>query len=66
MKLSQAMFIMYKFKCNGHIDPDLFDIFVEQRLYQRYAEKFLDPWQIDEVNPQLWDQATLSGFSALA
>ena len=54
MKLSQAMSIMNKFKLNGHIDPDLFDVFVEQRIYQRYAEMFLDPWQIDEVNPQDW------------
>jgi HD-GYP domain-containing protein (c-di-GMP phosphodiesterase class II) len=54
MKLSQAMAIMNKFKRNGHIDPDLFDIFVEKRLYQRYGEQFLDPEQIDEVNPQDW------------
>lgn len=54
MKLSQAMSIMNRFKLNGHIDPDLFDVFVEQRIYQRYAAMFLDPWQIDEVNPQDW------------
>ena len=54
MKLSQAMAIMHKFKCNGHIDPDLFDIFVEKRLYQRYGEQFLEPEQIDAVNPQEW------------
>jgi len=54
MKLSQAMAILYRFKCNGHIDPDLFDIFVEQRIYLRYAQQFLDPSQIDEVNPQDW------------
>ncbi len=54
MKLSQAMGIMSKFKSGGHIDPDLFDIFVQKKVYQRYAEEFLDPWQIDEVNPQDW------------
>jgi HD-GYP domain-containing protein (c-di-GMP phosphodiesterase class II) len=54
MKLSQAMGIMYKFKQNGHIDPDLFDVFVKQRVYQRYAEQFLNPLQIDEVNPASW------------
>jgi hypothetical protein len=54
MKLSQAMGIMNKFKLNGHIDPDLFDVFVNQGVYQSYAEKFLDPWQIDEVNPKDW------------
>ncbi len=50
MKLSQAMGIMNKFKDNGHIDPDLFDVFIKQGVYQRYAEQFLDPSQIDEVN----------------
>lgn len=54
MKLSQAMGIMHKFCAGGHIDPDLFDIFVKQGVYRRYAEQFLDPWQIDEVNPDLW------------
>ena len=49
MKLSQAMGIMHKFKLNGHIDPDLFDVFVEEKVYLKYAEQFLDPWQIDEV-----------------
>ena len=51
MKLSQAMDIMRKFKLNGHIDPDLFDVFVKEGVYLRYAQQFLDPWQIDEVNP---------------
>ncbi len=54
MKLSQAMGIMYKFRMGGHIDPDLFDVFVSEGVYLRYAQQFLDPWQIDEVNPQAW------------
>jgi len=54
MKLSQAMGIMHKFKMGGHIDPDLFDIFVSEGVYLRYAHQFLDPWQIDAVNPQAW------------
>ncbi len=54
MKLSQAMSIMHKFKMGGHIDPDLFDIFVQEQVYLRYAGKFLDPWQIDEVDPSSW------------
>ena len=49
MKLSQAMGIMQRFKQNGHIDPDLFDVFVGEKVYLQYAQKFLDPWQIDEV-----------------
>lgn len=54
MKLSQAMGIMHKFRLGGHIDPDLFDIFVQEQVYLRYAQQFLDPWQIDDVNPQAW------------
>ena len=54
MKLSQAMNIMNKFKWNGHIDGDLFDVFVKQGVYLSYAHKFLDPSQIDEVNMQAW------------
>ena len=50
MKLSQAMAIMSNFRKNGHIDPDLFDVFVKQRVYRRYAEQFLDPGQIDGVD----------------
>ena len=49
MKLSQAMSIMENFKKNGHIDPDLFDVFVRQNVYLEYAKKFLDPGQIDAV-----------------
>jgi len=47
MKLSQALAIMQKMVHGGHIDPDLFDVFVRERVYQRYAEQFLDPEQID-------------------
>ncbi len=49
MKLSQAMGIMEKFKNNGHIDPDLFDVFIKKGVYKAYAEQFLDASQIDEV-----------------
>ena len=50
MRLSQAMGIMANFKKGGHIDPDLFDVFVRQGVYRRYAEQFLDPGQIDQVD----------------
>ena len=56
MKLSQAMGIMTNFKKNGHIDPDLFDVFVKQGVYRRYAEQFLDAGQIDAV-----DEVALTG-----
>jgi hypothetical protein len=49
MKLSEAMGILQKFKEGGHIDPDLFDVFVKQKVYLKYAEAFLDPAQIDAI-----------------
>ncbi len=48
--LSESLEILGKFSLNGHIDPDLFDIFVRRKVYRRYAEMFLDKEQIDEVN----------------
>jgi HD-GYP domain-containing protein (c-di-GMP phosphodiesterase class II) len=47
MKLSQALEIMRKFAAGGHIDPDLFEVFMLQGVFQRYAETFLDPSQAD-------------------
>jgi len=48
--LSESLAILGKMKQGGHIDPDLFDIFVRERVYMRYAKEFLDPEQIDEVD----------------
>jgi HD-GYP domain-containing protein (c-di-GMP phosphodiesterase class II) len=50
MKISQAIDIMKKFSQGGHIDPDLFEVFLREGVYRRYAEAFLDPAQIDEVS----------------
>jgi HD-GYP domain-containing protein (c-di-GMP phosphodiesterase class II) len=55
--LSESLDILGKFKLNGHIDPDLFDVFVRQKVYLRYADRFLDPVQIDEV-----DEDRIPGF----
>lgn len=51
--LSESLHILGRFRLNGHVDPDLFDIFVRKRVYLRYAEQFLDPDQIDEVDDTL-------------
>jgi HD-GYP domain-containing protein (c-di-GMP phosphodiesterase class II) len=56
--LSEALHILGKFRENGHIDPDLFDIFVREKVYLKYAEQFLDPEQIDEV-----DENWIPGYS---
>jgi len=46
-KLSEALFILKKLKEDKHIDPDLYDAFIKQKIYKKYAEKFLDDVQID-------------------
>ena len=47
--LTEALTILGRFKLNGHIDPDLFDIFIrEQGLPADMREQFLDPEQIDD------------------
>ncbi len=51
MTLSEALNILRKFKFNGHIDPDLFDVFVKKQVYQSYAKQFLDASQQDVVDP---------------
>jgi len=56
--LSESLKILGNFRLNGHIDPDLFDIFVRKKVYLRYAKKFLDPEQIDEV-----DESGIPGFA---
>jgi hypothetical protein len=43
---------------NGHIDPELFDVFVRRRIYLRYAEMFLDKEQIDDV-----DESRIPGYA---
>jgi HD-GYP domain-containing protein (c-di-GMP phosphodiesterase class II) len=48
--LSESLAILGRMKENGHVDPDLFDIFVRDKVYLRYAREFLDPEQIDEVD----------------
>jgi HD-GYP domain-containing protein (c-di-GMP phosphodiesterase class II) len=55
--LTEALTILGKMKVTGHVDPDLFDVFVREKVYLRYAEQFLDPEQIDDVDP-----ASIPGF----
>lgn len=50
LRLSEALTILGKMSLTGHIDPDLFQIFVRDRIYLDYARRFLAPEQIDAVN----------------
>jgi hypothetical protein len=55
--LSESLEILGKFKLNGHIDPDLFDVFIRRKVYMKYAAQFLDPEQIDAV-----DESRIPGY----
>lgn len=55
--LSESLNILGNFKLNGHIDPDLFDVFVREKIYLKYAELFLEAEQIDYV-----DEAKIPGY----
>jgi HD-GYP domain-containing protein (c-di-GMP phosphodiesterase class II) len=55
--LSESLEILGRMRLNNHVDPDLFDIFVRRKVYRRYAEMFLDPEQIDQV-----DEARIPGY----
>ena len=48
-KLSECLRIMGFMKKDSHIDPDLFEIFIKEKVYLKYAEEFLDPSQIDTI-----------------
>ncbi|MEI2417384.1 HD domain-containing phosphohydrolase [Orrella sp. JC864] len=49
-KLSEAVRLLAGFKRRRHIDGDLFDLFLTSGVYRRYAERYMDPAQIDEVD----------------
>ena len=49
-KLSEAIRILSFMKKDNHIDPDLFELFLSSGVYLDYANKFLDPEQIDNVD----------------
>jgi len=50
MNLSTALSILGRMKLDGHVDPDIFDVFVRERVYLDYAKRFLREEQIDTVN----------------
>ena len=55
--LSESLEILGRMRLNNHVDPDLFDVFVRRKVYRRYAEMFLDPEQIDDV-----DESRIPGY----
>ncbi len=56
--LSESLAILGKFKLGGHIDPDLFDVFMWEKVYLKYARQYMDAHQVDEV-----DLSKVPGYS---
>jgi len=48
--LTECLRILGSMKQDHHIDPDIFDVFVRDKVYLRYAEAFLPKSQIDDVD----------------
>ena len=59
--LSDSLHILGNLKLNGHIDPELFDVFVREKVFLKYAKQFLDAEQIDEV-----DEKAIPGYQKIA
>jgi HD-GYP domain-containing protein (c-di-GMP phosphodiesterase class II) len=55
--LTESLAILGQFKENGHIDADLFDVFIREKVYLDYARQFLSSEQIDAV-----DESKIPGY----
>jgi len=55
--LSESLRILGGFCQRNHIDPNLFDVFVRNKVYLTYAERFMDPVQVDTV-----DESKIPGY----
>jgi HD-GYP domain-containing protein (c-di-GMP phosphodiesterase class II) len=51
MKISQSLSILQKMRQQNHIDPDLFDLFLKSRVWEKYARIYLRPEQLDINDP---------------
>jgi HD-GYP domain-containing protein (c-di-GMP phosphodiesterase class II)/HAMP domain-containing protein len=48
--LSESIKIMGFMKKDKHIDPELFELFLRSGVYRQYAERYMTPEQLDEVD----------------
>ena len=47
--LSESVAIMARMRDTAHIDPQVFELFLTSGVYKQYAERFMQPDQIDAV-----------------
>jgi len=50
MPLSRALTILAQMSREGHIDPELLELFLRRQVYRDYAARYLDPGQRDPVD----------------
>ncbi|MCC6532794.1 MAG: GAF domain-containing protein [Burkholderiales bacterium] len=56
--LSESLEILGRMAEENHVDAHLFDVFIREKVYLRYAEEFLDPVQINRV-----DETAIPGYN---
>ncbi len=56
--LSESLTILGRMKLDGHVDPDLFEVFLREHVFLFYARRYLDPDKIDAI-----DWAKIPGVS---
>jgi HD-GYP domain-containing protein (c-di-GMP phosphodiesterase class II) len=55
--LTESLNILGKMATGGHVDLDLFDIFIRKKVYLQYAQLYMNPEQIDAV-----DESAIPGY----
>ena len=50
LKLSEVMRILARMTRSGQLDRNIFNIFIEEEVFLRYAKQYLDPKQIDQTD----------------
>ncbi len=56
--LSESLEILGRMALENHVDSHLFDVFIREKVYLKYAEQFLDPVQINPV-----DETQIPGYT---
>ena len=51
--LSESLEILAAMARSGHVNTDLFEVFLREKVYMHYADQYLDPEQIDAVDEDL-------------
>ena len=64
--LSESLDIMTSMAMEGHIDPEIFRLFIEAKVYRDYALHYLRPENVDKVDAdsllKRLDTATLEKY----